>query len=188
MMRRRIWGLLALPLLLTACGTAVAGTNHAASGSSTSGMSMAAPPSRGAPPQLAAMVCGDDLRGEIGQVLGLSSPPAATSTWVDPVYTCTYDLAAGPLVLSVNVAPTTSKAGAYFDSRQQKSAGATPQAGLGERSFVTPDGTVSVIKDAMTLTVDATRLPAVFGANQQKRADFAYEVASVVLGCWTGDE
>jgi hypothetical protein len=171
---RRIYGLLALPLLLAACGTADAGTQ--AAGTSTS------------PPKNAAMVCGDELRGEIGQVLDLSSPPAATSTWANSVYTCTYDLAAGPLVLSVNVAPTKSKAGAYFDSRKQQAADATPQVGLGERSFGTANGSVTVIKDAMTLTVDATKLPPVFGTNQQKRADFAYEVASVVLGCWTGDE
>jgi hypothetical protein len=170
MTTRRIYGLLALPLLLAACGTADAGTNQAA------------------PPKNAAMVCGNEIRGEIGQVLKLSSPPAATSTWADSVYTCTYDLAAGPLVLSVNVETTKAKAAAYFDSRQQQAAGATPQAGLGERSFGTPNGSVTVIKDAMTLTVDATKLPPVFGSNQQKRADFAYEVASVVLGCWTGDE
>ena len=169
-MRRSILALLALPLLLTACGTAEAGTQQAA------------------PPKNAAMVCGKEIRGEIGQTLGLTAAPAASSTWADSVFTCTYRLDSGPLVLSVNVAPTTAKAGAYFDSRRQQTAGATPLAGLGERSFGTPQGSVTVIKDAMTLTVDATRLPAVFGTSQQKRADFAYEVASVVLGCWTGDE
>ena len=51
-----------------------------------------------------------------------------------------------------------------------------------------PTGTVVVIKDSQTLTVDATGLPAVFGAEDQKRTDLAYEVASDVLGCWTGDE
>lgn len=175
MTRRRTYGLLVLPLLLAACGTADAGT--AAVGTS-----------QAAPPKNAAMVCGSEIRGEIGQTLGLSSPPAASSTWADSVYTCTYRLAAGPLVLSVNVAPTKARAGTYFDDREHRAAGATAQAGLGERSFGTPDGSVTVIKDAMTLTVDATKLPPVFGSNQQKRADFAYEVASVVLGCWTGDE
>ena len=40
----------------------------------------------------------------------------------------------------------------------------------------------------MTLRVDATGLPAVFGTQKQKRTDLAYEIASDVLGCWTGDE
>ena len=44
-----------------------------------------------------------------------------------------------------------------------------------------------VVKDNETLTVDATGLPAVFGSQQQKRTDLAYEIASDVLGCWTGD-
>jgi hypothetical protein len=28
----------------------------------------------------------------------------------------------------------------------------------------------------------------VFGPQQQRRTDLAYEIASDVLGCWTGDE
>jgi hypothetical protein len=28
--------------------------------------------------------------------------------------------------------------------------------------------------------------PAVLGAQQSKRFDFAYEIASDILGCWTG--
>jgi hypothetical protein len=34
----------------------------------------------------------------------------------------------------------------------------------------------------------AKQARAVFGARGQKRADFANEVASDVLGCWTEDE
>jgi len=192
--RARICAAIALPLLLAACGTADGGTQAAAtsatssmSGMSMSGGSMSHGSSHGAPPKNAAMVCGDEIRGEIGQVLGIPSL-SATPTWADSVYTCRYDLPAGRLVLSVNVAPDKVAAGTYFDHRRQATAGATALAGLGERSFGTPGGTVAVVKDDMTLTVDATALPAVFGANQQKRADFAYEVASVVLGCWTGDE
>jgi hypothetical protein len=30
-------------------------------------------------------------------------------------------------------------------------------------------------------------LPQEFGANGQRRTDLAYEVASDVMGCWTGD-
>jgi hypothetical protein len=151
-------------------------------------MSVSSASPLGAPPHNAAMVCEDEIRGEIGQVLSLPSPAATRSTWVDSVFTCSYDLPMGPLVLSVNVAPDRTAAGAYFDGRQHETAGSTALAGLGERSFGTPEGSVTVVKGDMTLTVDATGLPAVFGADQQKRADFAYEVASLVLGCWTGHE
>ncbi len=41
------------------------------------------------------------------------------------------------------------------------------------------------MKDNETLVVDARRLPAVFGAEQQKRTDLATEIASDVLDCWT---
>jgi hypothetical protein len=177
--RTRLLAAVALPLLLTACGAADAGTQATSAGSSSAA-------ANGAPPKNAAMVCGDDVRGEIGQALGIARPPA-TPTWADPVYTCRYTLPAGTLVLSVNVAPTKAAAGSYFDGRQHATPGATPQAGLGERSFGTPGGIVAVVKDDMTLTVDASGMPATFGTNQQERADFAYEVASIVLGCWTGD-
>ena len=48
-------------------------------------------------------------------------------------------------------------------------------------------GIVVVIKDDMTLTVDTTGLPTVSGPDGQRRADLAFEIASDVLGCWTGD-
>ena len=40
----------------------------------------------------------------------------------------------------------------------------------------------------MTLTVDTTRCPPSSGASSQKRTDLAYEIASDVLGCWTGND
>lgn len=42
-----------------------------------------------------------------------------------------------------------------------------------------------LLKDSDTLTVDASRLPPVFGKQQSTRFDFAYELASDILGCWT---
>jgi len=65
---------------------------------------------------------------------------------------------------------------------------AEPLAGLGERAWGTPAGNAEVLKDNQILVVDTTALPAVFGANGQERTALAYEVASDVLDCWTGDE
>jgi hypothetical protein len=34
------------------------------------------------------------------------------------------------------------------------------------------------------LQVDTTALPEMFGPQQQRRTDLAYEMATVVMGCW----
>ena len=170
-------GLLVVPLLLAGCAGADAATPPGASAGTADTQ----------PSATAAMVCGDDVVGDVSRALALPEPPATTATWADPLFTCDYDLPMGPLVLSVQDSPDEDAAGEYFDGRQGD-LGGTPAAGLGERAFSTPTGTVVVVKDAMTLTVDATGLPEVFGDNGQRRSAFAYEVASIVLGCWTGHE
>jgi hypothetical protein len=180
--RLRVAALIVAPLLLAGCAAADAGT--AASGSSGSPATTAG----STPPANASMVCSDEIRGKVQQVLKLPALPTVHSTWIKQVYTCTYDLPVGPMVLTVQVAPTKTAAEAAFQARQKATAGATVLDGLGEHAYATPDGTATVIKDAMTLKVDTTALPAVFGAEQQKRTDLANEVASDVLGCWTGNE
>jgi hypothetical protein len=178
-MSTRRWrtGLLAVPLLLAGCAGADAATQAAA-----------APTSSQPPSANAAMVCGADVAGDVARVLSLPAAPPTTSTWVDQLFTCDYSLPMGPLVLSVKESPDPAAAAGYFDGQRGRLGETAPAPGLGERAYATPTGTVVVIKDAMTLTVDATVLPEVFGNNGQRRNDFAYEVASVVLGCWTGHE
>ena len=175
-MRASPWraGLLAVPLLLAGCAGADAATQHSTA--------------ERQPSPTAAMVCGDDVVGDVGRALALPEPPATTATWADPRFTCDYTLPAGRLVLSVQESSSPAAAAAFFDGRRGELGATAPAAGLGERAFTTPTGTVVVVKDAMTLIVDATGLPEVFGANGQRRSAFAYEVASIVLGCWTGHE
>jgi hypothetical protein len=175
---RWILGLLAVSLLLSGCA--------GASGASGAGRKL--PATADGPPARAAMVCGSEISGELTQILKLTDAPHLVSAWTKPVYTCTYRLPDGPLVLSVNVSDSNAAAGAYFDDRQSSQPTAEPFVGLGERAFRTADGTVTVVKDDMTLTVDATGLPAVFGANHQTRSALAFEVGSTVLGCWTEHE
>jgi hypothetical protein len=133
------------------------------------------------------MICGKDIQQKVQQVLTLPTPPATDSTWARSVFTCTYALPMGPMTLSVHVLPDRAQAGRELDAGQAGTPGASPLAGLGERAWGTPAGTAVVLKDAQVLTVDATHLPEVFGASGQKRTDLAYEVASDVMGCWTGD-
>jgi hypothetical protein len=183
--------------VLTGCGSPAAApaTPPAQSGSMSPGMVMpdgttmgAKPSPTGAPPALALMVCGDEIRGDLTKVLALPSPPASSSTWADGLYTCTYRLPDGPLVLTVKESADPAAAKAYYATARARSGSAEKAIGLTELAFRTPGGVVGLVKDNLTLTVDATGLPPQFGSQGQKRADLAYETATVILGCWTGDD
>ena len=167
-LRRQLLGLLAAPVLLGGCAASQAA---------------AEPEADAGPPDRASMVCGSETVDDVSQILRLDDAPHTVSTWADDVYTCTYHLPMGPL-LSVNVSDTDDQADAWFDARRAEAPGAEEFVGLGERAFGTGAGDVTVVKDDMTLTVDATALPETFGDNDQKRSALAFEVASQVLGCW----
>ncbi|MEP6697318.1 MAG: hypothetical protein ABJA34_10630 [Pseudonocardiales bacterium] len=198
--RRCLPGIMATALLLAGCGSnRSATTPPTAADQSMSGMSMArgqtmpsTPRATSAAPQgpsaTAQMVCGDDIRAKVNLALGLKTPAPVQSSYQDHLYTCTYRLPVGPLVLSVQQSTSKITAAAYFNAVRRELTPTTPLKGLGERASATVTGTVIVIKDNLTLRVDATALPTVFGTQKQKRTDLAYEMASAVLGCWTGDE
>jgi hypothetical protein len=151
------------------------------------GMTMAPTPAD-APSATARMVCGDDIKDQVRTVLKLTAAPVTHSTWQHGIYSCTYSLPMGPMVLSVKQSSNKSAAQAYFNALRPQLGIAENVIGLGEKAYTTKTGIAVVIKDNMTLRVDATGLPPVFGAQQQRRTDLAYEIASDVLGCWTGDE
>ncbi|MDQ1739020.1 MAG: hypothetical protein QOE53_672 [Pseudonocardiales bacterium] len=201
-------GLGALALLLTGCasggdsGTAAAGgagmaRSSVAPGQSMAGMSMtpgqsmagmSVAPVDSGPSAAALMVCSADIQDQVRTVLKLSAPAPVRSSWQDQLYTCTYTLPMGTMVLSVKQLPSKPAARAYFLGLRSGSGSTEPLLGLGEQAYATKTGIAVVLKDDMTLRVDTTGLPAVFGAQQQRRTDLAYEIASDVLGCWTGDE
>jgi hypothetical protein len=174
-MRRQLLGLLAVPLLLAGCGSAEATLQPTAAAESSAAHG---------PPERAAMVCGPEIAGSVTQILHLDDPPHAVTDWTDDVYTCTYHLPMGPLVLTVNVSDDDGQADSYFDAQRAAHPDAEDFVGLGERAYRSGAGDVTVVKDDMTLTVDATGLPETFGENGQKRTALAFEVASQVLGCW----
>jgi hypothetical protein len=177
----RVWALLALPAILAGCAGESAASPAPAPQAGT-GADAAGPPAS------ALMICNDDIRSKVEQALALPNEPHTSATWADSVYTCTYDLPMGPMTLAVRVLPDGARAAARLAADQKTATGAEPLAGLGERAWGDPVGNAEVLKDNQILVVDTTGLPAVFGAGKQKRTDFAYEVASDVLGCWTGGE
>jgi hypothetical protein len=193
-MTARTWalGVGAAALLLAGCGAP-----HATQADSMPGMSMApgqamspsASASAAAAPSAAAkMICSDDIKGKVRQVLKLAADAPTRTSFVDHLYTCTYTLPEGPLVLSVHDSASKAAAGTYYTALRPTLGPTSGLPGLGEHAYGTSRGTVVVLKDSQTLVVDATALPSVFGSDQQKRTDLAYEIASDVLGCWTGDD
>ncbi len=133
------------------------------------------------------MICSTETRTTITKVLALTAPPTSTSTWQNRLYTCTYHLPMGRFNLSVKQSDNNTAAASYAANLRKNTGATTTLNGLTATAFGTTTGKVFLVKDNFTLTVDATNLPTVFGAQQQKRADFAYEIASDILGCWTGD-
>lgn len=210
-MHRRRWliavALAAAPLGITACSAPHSATSTARPAApSQAAMTMApgqtmtpgqtrVPPETGTrsaaaddrPSAAAQEVCSDDIRDQVTKVLRLPTAPVTNTVWADHVYTCTYHLPLGPLVLSVKDSPTPTAAHAYYTTLRGQLAPTTPLLGLGETAYSTTTGIAVVLKDSDTLKVDATALPIQFGSQQQKRTDLAYEIASDVLGCWTGN-
>ena len=147
----------------------------------------AAAAAAGAEPSAAAlMICDPDIAGKVTLALALATTPPRRATWDGELYTCTYRLPLGLLVVSVREAPTKPAAALHFEALRPRLGATEPLLGLGERAYGTRTGAVVVLKDATTLRVDATGLPAVFGRQRQKRTDFANEIAANILGCWTG--
>lgn len=138
------------------------------------------------PTATATLVCGAEIRGDVRQILKLGSLRAPTATWMASTYTCTYRLPFGPLVMAVHESANPTEARGYAAAARRELDHSQNLAGLTNIAFGTRSGLVTLVKDGDTLTVDATRLPRAFGADGQKRADLAYELASDVLGCWTG--
>jgi hypothetical protein len=187
--RPRRLAVLAGALVLAGLATARLAAGSTPDSARTSAPAAAsAPTGTAGPSATASMVCGDEIRGDIRTALALPAAPVGRSTWADSLFTCTYPLSWGPLVLSVKESPTDAAARAWFTAGRAGLAGAQDAPGLGEGAYAGPAGTVVVIKDNDVLTVDTTGLPVEFGPRHQRRTDLAYEVASVVLGCWTGTD
>ena len=62
------------------------------------------------------MVCGEDISTQVVQVLKLGGPPKTDSDSTGSVYTCTYHLPMGDMVLSVQVAEDDAAAGDLLDA------------------------------------------------------------------------
>jgi hypothetical protein len=182
---------------VTHAGTGAAASTGAPAPSATStspdtsmppGMQMPGMKQAAAPSTSALMVCGPEISKDVTKILAPPQAPTTTTTWTDHLYTCTYHLRAGLLVLSVKESPDTATATAYFEGLRRQ-LGITTQLtlaqGLGNPGYESAGGTVVILKDGKTLRVDTTGMPPASGPSRLSRADLAYEIASDILGCWS---
>jgi hypothetical protein len=102
------------------------------------------------------------------------------------VYRCTYPFTGGPLLLSVRELADARDTTDYFAAARAAAVGSTDMPDLGDAAFATADGSVYVRKDFKVLKVDVSKLPAAVGTAPLSRADAAFLVAQLIMGCWTG--
>ncbi|MDN5856714.1 MAG: hypothetical protein L0K86_28530 [Actinomycetia bacterium] len=141
------------------------------------------------PSDAARMVFTGQVVDAVTRIMGLDEVAEPSSSWDRPTFTCTFELAAGPLVLSVHDATRPAAGRDHFRSLRASQPGAQAIKGvysLGLPAYETADGTVAFVKDGKTLEVDATRLTGDLGAEGDMTSpEIAYAVAASVLACWT---
>jgi hypothetical protein len=172
------------PGMLMAPGESMPGIKSNATAPSTTGIVKTVSPSKSAK-----MICESETRSNVGMLLGLAKPPQGKATWANHLYTCTYQLSVGPLLLSVKESPDIAAARAYFDAMRAHLGHTKPLtglAGLGLPAYENSTGLVVFLKDNMTLQVNATALPRQIGPDGSSPAELAYTIATDVLACWTG--
>ncbi len=184
-MRRVAVGLLVL--MLAGCGTSTAEQAAPPSPVSVSPSPSHSPTVAGNSPSVSAkMICADEARGDIQAALGAAPTKVSTPTWVDHVYACRYIYPTGVLALSVKEMSSADETTAYFNAMQAKHPGGGTIPGLGQGAYIAPNGSALVRKDFKVLWIDVSGMPAKFGNEPLSRADVAYRVAVVIMGCWTG--
>ena len=139
------------------------------------------------PSDAALMVCGDQPKDRLTAILDLDTDPHTINDWADSTFTCTYHLAEGDLVISVQEARDQPTALTYFDAMQALAKDATPIEGLanlGFPAYETADGSAVFQKDSFVLQVDASDLPATLGPESTTRNALAYQLSTTILACW----
>lgn len=140
------------------------------------------------PSSSAAMICSAETHRSLQHNLGLTAQPQSTSRWADGIYTCTYHLAEGELVVSVKDATDLAAGMRYFDSVRAGKSSLHPIGGLqslGLPGYEDGKGTVLFLKDGKTLDIDATGLQTKVGRYRQPPADVAYGLAAAIIACWS---
>jgi hypothetical protein len=138
------------------------------------------------PSTSAKMICSSEVQGDIARLVGVQIVKPLAPTWIDHVYSCTYEYKNGTMTLSVKELANQAETDAYFASLATKLGKTEQITGLGQGAFTTKNLSAVVRKDYKVLTVDISHMPANFGVPPQSRADIALNTAATIMGCWTG--
>ncbi len=138
-----------------------------------------------APSEAAKMVCADEAKATVKTITGAAAVPE--EGWDGTAYSCRYPLAKGDFIMTVTEAADSTGAQAFARdlAASVQAAPIEGLANLGLPGYRSTDGQVVFAKDNMTLQVDATGLSGPVGPENISPADFAYQMATTILGCWT---
>lgn len=186
--RDQLVGLVALLLALAGCGSTEA-TAPSVAASPEQSVTGGAPPQQGSPPAAAAETpCGDAVRDQVQETLGLESVPTPESAWAQNRHTCTYQTPMGPVVLSVSVEATDAAAQDHLETLRAELRATDPVSGRPE-AYKNGRGVVVAHMDNLVLSVDASALPPEhLGPDHQTETGVAIILATGVLNGWTGQE
>jgi len=175
------------PLAGALVAIAMLGASCSSSGTGAQSSTTLAPlPAGATPSSISKMVCGTEAQKEMADPLGVKAT-VTTPTWTDHVYACRYTYPNGFFALSVKELSSWSQTYAYYDGLGSTLGDTGKLKDLGQGAFATTNGSIVVRKDWKVLLVDITGLPAQFGVPPTSRADIAFTIADVIMGCWAGD-
>lgn len=169
-------------LLAAGCSS---GGSPVASGGVTSSTEAPLPAGR-YPSEIAKQPCQHQARELIASALGVTAT-VSDPTWVDHLYSCTYEYPNGSMSLSIKELSSWDQTFAYFHGLGTQLGDVRSLENLGQGAFQTTEGSVVVRKDWKVLLVDISGLPPQFGVPATSSGDVAVTVSDVILGCWAGD-
>ena len=134
-------------------------------------------------------MCAGDAQHEIAEALGLKAVRVSTPTWVDDLYSCTYQYSDGSFTLSVKELSSWNQTYAYFDDLGSRYGKASALGNLGcrVRSAKPTVRWWCARTGRCSPSTSPPALPPRFGVPPTSSSDIAVTVADVILGCWAGD-
>lgn len=179
--------MVALLAAVTGCG-APAGQSPAPAAGGTPSWAAPPPSGPGQPSASALQVCSpDDGQQDIAAALGVTPTRVEPPTWVNHLYSCRYIYPDGSFTLSVKELPDNQSTGAYLDGLAAQRGNLAPLDGVGQAAFYTRDKSIVARKDFKVLLVDVSALPPEFGKPPAPPAAVSRTIATVIMGCWSGD-
>jgi hypothetical protein len=124
-------------------------------------------------------VCAPMVANGIIEFLGGPLPAPQHGAWAGHVYTCTYPLSGGQLVLTVTQLRNKAAAATAYSRLARAVTHRTRLNGLGNGAYQAPDGTLIAHKDQFVLDADPTGAPPGI-----RPADLAFAAVVAVMGCW----